>query len=78
MVNYKIFNIFTFKNDEEFQTLLDSLNKEQSIYFLINSVRYAHSNGLYSLEESELISKCIRKLYSPNETQSDVNEKRDE
>ena len=78
MVNYNIFDIFKFKNDEEFQALLDSLNKEQSIYFLINSVKHANRQGVYTLEESELISKCIRKLYSPNENQSDVNEKRDE
>ena len=78
MVNYNIFDIFKFKNDEEFQTLLDSLNKEQSIYFLINSVKHANRQGVFTLEESELISKCIRKLYSPNESQSDVNEKRDE
>jgi hypothetical protein len=78
MVNYNIFNLFTLKNDEEFQTLIDSLNKEQSIYFLVNSVKHAHRQGIYTLEESEIISKCIRKIYSPEIIQNDVNEKRDE
>jgi hypothetical protein len=80
MNNYTIFNTFNLQNDVEFQSLIDSLNKEQSIFFLISSVKYAYSKGVFTLEESEIISNCIRKLYLPEEQNNtnDINEKRDE
>lgn len=77
MNNYTIFNTFNLQNEIEFQALIDSLNKEQSVFFLVNSVKYAYSKGVFSLEESEIISNCIRKIYLP-EKQDDINEKRDE
>ncbi len=78
MNNFKLFSSFDFHNNEEFQSILNTLNKEQSIFFLINSVKYAHRQGIYTLEEAELISNCIRTLYSPDKDTEVINEKRDE
>ena len=42
--------------------LLQTMDKDSSLYLLIQAVKYAHESGVYSLGESEVISKCIRTL----------------
>ena len=77
MNSYKIFGHTTIKNGEEFENILNNLNNEQAIYFLVISVEYAYTQGCFNLSESEIISKSIRKLYLPD-IKTDINEKRDE
>lgn len=77
MNNITLFGSFNINNPEEFEKLILSLNKEQSIYFLTESAKFAYKQGCFSLSESELISKCIRQLYLPD-VEHTVNEKRDE
>jgi hypothetical protein len=44
------------------------MDKEHSIYLLVQAVKYAHESGVYSLGESEVISKCIRVLSKKEES----------
>jgi len=37
-------------------------DKEQAVFLLVQAVKYAYHNGIYSLGESEIISKSIRVL----------------
>lgn len=76
--DYNYFNRFNLKSEKEVNDLIDNLTKEQSLYFLIESVKYSYENGGYNLHESELISKCIRLLYSPPNIKSAENKKGDE
>jgi hypothetical protein len=62
----KLFNSVPLLTEDHLQTLLDVLDREQAIYLLVQAVNYAYQNGLYSLAESEVISKSIRVL-SKNE-----------
>lgn len=71
---FKIFQNYPIENNIEFDLLLSSIENEQALFFLIESIKYAHDNGLYTMEEVELLSKCIRKLQS----HPTVNEKRDD
>ena len=74
---FKIFQNYPIENNTEFELLLSSIEKEQALFFLIEAVKYANTNNVYTMSETELLSKCIRKLNSPPE---DFNEhkKRDE
>jgi hypothetical protein len=72
---FKIFQNYPIENNTEFELLLSSIEHEQALFFLIEAVKYANINNVYSLSETELISKCIRKLYLPPNT--DENKKRD-
>jgi predicted ATP-dependent serine protease len=47
---------------EDIDNLIDNLTDEQAKFMLIKSVQMAYKNGLYSLTESELVSKSLRIL----------------
>jgi hypothetical protein len=38
------------------------MDKEQAIYLLVQAIKHAYHSGVYSLGESEVISKSIRIL----------------
>lgn len=68
----QLFDSINYYNIEDLDKFISNLNNEQSLYCLIQSVQYAHSKNLFSLEESEVISKSIRTLSLPIiEPQSD-------
>ena len=47
---------------EDIDNLIDSLTEEQAKFMLIRAVQMAYKNGLYSLTESEIVSKSLRFL----------------
>jgi hypothetical protein len=47
---------------EDIDNLIDSLTEEQAKFMLIRAVQMAYKNGLYSLTESEIVSKSLRTL----------------
>jgi hypothetical protein len=49
-------------NPEDVNILIDNLSEEQAKFMLIRAVQMAHKNGLYSLTESEIVSKSLRIL----------------
>jgi hypothetical protein len=60
-----IFNLFeeiAIYKPEDVDNLIDNLSEEQAKFMLIRAVQMAYRNGLYSLAESELISKSLRIL----------------
>ena len=65
----KLFGSVPLLTEDHLQTLLDVMDKEQAMYMIVQAVKYAYHNGLYSLGESEIISKSIRTLtQQENET----------
>jgi len=49
-------------NPEDIEKLIDGLTEEQAKFMLVRAVQMAYRSGLYSLTESELISKSLRML----------------
>ena len=47
---------------EDIDNLIDTLTEEQAKFMLIRAVQMAYKNGLYSLTESEIVSKSLRML----------------
>jgi GTP:adenosylcobinamide-phosphate guanylyltransferase len=47
---------------EDIDNLIDNLSEEQAKFMLIRAVQMAYKNGLYSLTESEIVSKSLRFL----------------
>ena len=47
---------------EDIENLIDNLTEEQSKFMLIRAVQMAYKNGIYSLTESEIVSKSLRTL----------------
>ena len=56
----KLFNSIPLYNEEHLDTLLDTMNKDTSIYYLIQAIKFAYESGAYSMGECEVISKAIR------------------
>lgn len=47
---------------EDINNLVDNLTEEQAKFMLIRAVQMAYKHGLYSLTESEIVSKSLRIL----------------
>ena len=47
---------------EDIDNLINNLSEEQAKFMLIRAVQMAYKNGLYSLTESEIVSKSLRTL----------------
>jgi hypothetical protein len=47
---------------EDIENLIDNLTEEQAKFMLIRAVQMGFKNGLYSLTESEIVSKSLRML----------------
>jgi hypothetical protein len=56
----KLFDSIPLYNEEHLDTLLKTMDKQTSTYILIQAVKYAYHQGIYSLGECEVISKAIR------------------
>jgi len=57
-----LFERMVYYSDESIEGLIQSLDKK-SVYFVLSQIlEYSHSKNIYTLVESEIISKCLRIL----------------
>jgi hypothetical protein len=49
-------------SEEHLEMILSTMDKERSIYFLVESVKSAYNRGAFTIGETEVISKSIRIL----------------
>jgi hypothetical protein len=57
-----LFGRLEIQTEEQLETILQTLNTEIAIVFLIHAIKYAYERGIYNIGETEVISKCIRIL----------------
>lgn len=57
-----LFNSIPLNTEEHLEAILNTLDKERAIFFLVQAVKQGYHQGIYSLGESEVISRCIRVL----------------
>jgi len=62
----KLFNVIPLVDENHVDIMLDTMTKETAIYYLTHAVNLAYHNGMYSLGESEILSKSIRFLNKPD------------
>jgi hypothetical protein len=55
-----LFNTIKYASYEDLDKFIVDLTPEQSLYCIIEAVKYAYGKGVFKLEESETISKAIR------------------
>jgi hypothetical protein len=63
----KLFNSIPLYTESHLDVMIDTMDKEQSIYYLIQAVSHAYHSGLYTIGESEIISKAIRTISKKEE-----------
>lgn len=61
-----LFGRIDVENSDTLNTLISNLDYKQSVYMICEAVTKAHDSGLFSLVESEIISKAIRTIYQNN------------
>ncbi len=70
----KLFNVIPLMDENHVDILLDTMDKETAVYYLTHAVNLAFHNGIYSLGESEILSKAIRLL---NKTEAPIINQQD-
>ncbi len=62
----KLFDFLQCNSTDELDKLINSIEKEQSLFYLTQAVKSAYKRGCFTLEESEIISKSLRVLSTPD------------
>lgn len=57
-----LFGNINILSEEHLELILSTMDREKSIYFLVESVKSAHNRGSFTIGETEVISKAIRVL----------------
>ena len=74
-INYgNLFGTIDLIREQHLDIILLSMDKDHSIYYLVEAVKSAHKRGAFTIGESEVISKAIRVL-SKIEEPTQTNEK---
>lgn len=60
-----IFGSINYREPHELNKFIDEMNIDQAIFCLVHSARHSHKLGVFSIEESEVVSKAIRVLTTP-------------
>lgn len=55
-----LFNSVAYYTPQDVDTLCDEMNLEQAYYMMIKALEFAHNARVFSLQESELVSKSLR------------------
>jgi hypothetical protein len=57
-----LFESIPYYDPEDFSNLINSLSKPQSLFMITKALEYSYKMGVFSLAESEVVSKCLRQL----------------
>lgn len=57
-----LFGSVAYYSPDDINSICDDMNLEQSYFMIIKALEYAHSSNLFSLQESELVSKSLRMM----------------
>lgn len=63
----KLFNTIPLHTESHLDAIIDSMDKDQSMYYLIQAVSHAYHAGIYTIGETEVISKAIRTVSKKEE-----------
>jgi hypothetical protein len=57
-----LFDTIGYKTPKDVENFIDSLDVTQSFYVITQAIEMAHVRGVFSLQESEILSKSLRIL----------------
>lgn len=59
-----LFDSVAFYTPSDIDKLCDDMNLEQAYYMMIKALEFAHKSRIFTLQESELVSKSLRVMNS--------------
>jgi hypothetical protein len=66
-IGFPLFDRINIQSSDDFENLINELNEERANFIIQIAIEKAFNSGLYSLSESEILSKSLRirnKYYS--------------
>jgi hypothetical protein len=58
----KLFKTIPLYNEGHLEIILQTMDKESAVFMLTQAIKYAYDSGIYSIGETEVISKSLRVL----------------
>jgi len=55
-----LFDSIGYYTPSDIDSLCDDMNLEQAYYMIIKALEYSHNSRVFSLQESEIVSKSLR------------------
>jgi hypothetical protein len=55
-----LFGNIKYSSDEQVESIINNIEYQQSIFFITKAIEYSYSHNIYSLVESEILSKSLR------------------
>jgi hypothetical protein len=69
-----LFDSVGYNKPEDVDKLIDEMTIEQSFYLLTQSLHYVHHTRLFTLQETEVVSKALRVLHKKISSNDEVIE----
>jgi hypothetical protein len=69
-----LFDSVGYNKPEDIDKLIDEMTIEQSFYLLTQSLHYVHNTRLFTMQETEVVSKALRVLHRKMSTNDEVIE----
>lgn len=57
-----LFSSIPLYNEEHVDAILNTMNKDNAVFILVKACTHAHSKGVFTIGETEVLSKAIRVL----------------
>lgn len=61
-----LFDTIDYYNLEDLDKFISDMNHDQALYCVIQAVKAAYKRNSFTISESEVVSKSLRKLSTPN------------
>ena len=58
----------SYENQKDYDNFLNGLTLEHAAVVLISAANYAHTKGIFTLDESELVAKAIKRITTKSES----------
>jgi hypothetical protein len=69
-----LFDSVGYNKPEDVDKLIDEMTIEQSFYLLTQSLHYVHNTRLFTMQETEVVSKALRVLHNKISSNDEVIE----
>ena len=61
-----LFDVINYYKVEDLDKFISELNHDQALYCIVQACQAAFKRNAYTITESELLSKALRKMSTPN------------
>ena len=59
-----LFDSIAYYTPNDISSICDNMNLEQAYFMIIKALEYSHNHRIFTLQESELVSKSLRIMNS--------------